>query len=141
MLILTAAYLYASGFEFLPMRFVFFAAAFAWPIVLTIGLVAPVSWRGWLTISGIYFLLFATISGIGLMRSEAFTWDQAVRLWLLTNVPGTFLILAFLPRPIRAVGPLVHDSGIDLLRRRSLGRRVAPLLLRKVAATAHGGMP
>jgi hypothetical protein len=105
--ILTAANLYASGLEFLPMRFIFFAAAFAWPIVLTVGLVAPVSWRGWLTISGIYFLLFAAISGIGLMRSEAFTWDQAVRLWLLTNVPGTFLILAFLPRPIRAVGPLV----------------------------------
>ena len=106
-LILTAAYLYASGFEFLPMRFIFFAAAFAWPIVLTVGLVAPVSWRGWLAISGVYFLLFAAISGIGLMRSEAFTWDQAVRLWLLTNLPGTFLILAFLPRPIRAVGPLV----------------------------------
>lgn len=106
-LILTAAYLYASALEFLPMRFIFNAAAFAWPIVLTVGLVAPVSWRGWLTISGVYFLLFATISGIGLMRSEAFTWDQAVRLWLLTNLPGTFLILAFLPRPIRAVGPLV----------------------------------
>jgi hypothetical protein len=106
-LILTAAYLYAGGFEFLPMRFIFNAAALAWPIVLTIGLVASVSWRGWLAIAGTYFLLFAVISGIGVMRNEAFTWDQAVRLWLLTNVPGTFLILAFLPRPIRAVGPLV----------------------------------
>ena len=28
-------------------------------------------------------------------------------MWLLTNIPGTFLILAVLPRPIRAVGPLV----------------------------------
>ncbi len=107
MLILTAANLYAGGREFLPMRFIFFAAVFAWPIVLTIGLVAPVSWRGWLAIAGIYFLLFGAISGIGVMRNEAFTWDQAVRLWLLTNLPGTFLILAFLPRPIRAVGPLV----------------------------------
>ena len=106
-LVLTATYLYASGFEFLPMRFIFFAAAFAWPIALTVGLVASMSWRGWLTIIGIYFLLFAVISVIGLIRSEAFTWDQAVRLWLLTNLPGTFLILAFLPRPIRAVGPLV----------------------------------
>ncbi len=106
-LVLTAANLYAGALEFLPMRFTFFAAAFAWPIALTVGLVAPVSWRGWLAIIGIYFLLFAAISGIGLMRSEAFTWDQAVRLWLLTNIPGTFLILAVLPRPIRAVGPLV----------------------------------
>ena len=105
--LLTSAYLYASGLEFLAMRFGFFAAAFAWPIVLTVGLVAPVSWRGWLEISGVYFLLLAVISGIGLIRSEAFTWDQAMRLWLLTNLPGTFLILTFLPRPIRAVGPLV----------------------------------
>lgn len=34
--ILTSAYLYASGLEFLPMRFIFFAAAFAWPVVLTV---------------------------------------------------------------------------------------------------------
>ncbi len=79
-LILTAANLYAGGREFLPMRFIFFAAVFAWPIVLTIGLVAPVSWRGWLAIAGIYFLLFAAISGIGVARNEAFSWDQAVRL-------------------------------------------------------------
>ena len=40
-------------------------------------------------------------------RSDSFTWGQAARLWLLTNISGTFLILAFLPRPIRAMGPLV----------------------------------
>ena len=106
-LVLTAAYLYAGGMEFLPVRFVFFAVAYAWPIVLTIGLVAPVSWRGALAAACIYFLMFAAISAIGVARSDAFTWDQAARLWLLTNIPGTFLILAFLPRPIRAMGPLV----------------------------------
>ena len=106
-LTLTAAYLTAGGMEFLPVRFVFFALAYAWPIVLTIGLVAPVSWRGSIAAAGIYFLLFATISAIGVARSDSFTWDQAARLWLLTNLPGTFLILAFLPRPIRAMGPLV----------------------------------
>ncbi len=106
-LTLTAAYLYAGGMEFLPVRFVFFAVAYAWPIVLTIGLVAPVSWRGALAAACIYFLLFAAISAIGVARSDAFTWGQAARLWLLTNIPGTFLILAFLPRPIRAMGPLV----------------------------------
>ncbi len=106
-LTLTAAYLYAGGMEFLPVRFVFFALAYAWPIVLTIWLVAPVSWRGSIAAAAIYVLLFATISAIGVARSDAFTWGQAARLWLLTNIPGTFLILAFLPRPIRAMGPLV----------------------------------
>ena len=79
---------------------------------------------------GIYFLLFAAISGIGLMRSEAFTGDQAVRLWLLTNVPGTFLILAFLPRPIRAVGPLVLIFMV--------GRSPAPTLWHNVLEFAGG---
>jgi hypothetical protein len=106
-LALTAASLYAGGLEFLPVRFLFIALANAWPIVLTIGLVAPLSWRGWIVAAGIYVLLFAAVSAIGVARSEAFSWDQAARMWLLTNIPGTFLILAFLPRPIRAVGPLV----------------------------------
>ena len=51
-LTLTAAYLTAGGMEFLPVRFVFFALAYAWPIVLTIGLVAPVSWRGSIAAAG-----------------------------------------------------------------------------------------
>ena len=106
-LTLTSASLYAGGLEFLPVRFAFIALANAWPIVLTIGLVAPVSWRGWIVTAGVYFLLFIAVSAIGVARSETFTWDQATRMWLLTNIPGTFLILAFLPRPIRAVGPLV----------------------------------
>ena len=106
-LTLTSASLYAGGLEFLPVRFLFIASANAWPIVLTIGLVAPVSWRGWSVAAGVYFLLFIAISAVGVARSDAFTWDQAARMWLLTNLPGTFLILAVLPRPIRAVGPLV----------------------------------
>ena len=106
-LTLTAAYLIAGGMELLPVRFVFFALAYGWPIVLTIGLVAPVSWRGSIAAAAVYALLFATISAIGVARSDSFTWDQAARLWLLTNISGTFLILAFLPRPIRAMGPLV----------------------------------
>jgi hypothetical protein len=106
-LTLTAAYLIAGGMELIPVRFVFFALAYAWPIVLTIGLVAPVSWRGSIAAAAVYALLFATISAIGVARSDSFTWDQAARLWLLTNISGTFLILAFLPRSIRAMGPLV----------------------------------
>ncbi|HAH65799.1 MAG TPA: hypothetical protein DCL72_10075 [Rhizobiales bacterium] len=104
---LTSAFLYAGGFAFLPMRFAVNALALAWPVVLTIGLVAASSWRGWLTAALIYFLLFAAVSAVGMARSETLTWDQPIRLWLLTNLPGTFLILAFLPRQIRAVGPMV----------------------------------
>ena len=106
-LALTSASLYAGGLEFLPVRFLFIASANAWPIVLTIGLVAAVSWRGWIAAAAIYFLLFTAISAVGVARSDAFSWDQAVRMWFLTNLPGTFLILAVLPRPIRGVGPLV----------------------------------
>jgi hypothetical protein len=89
------------------MRFALDALALAWPVVLTIGLVVASSSWGWLTAALIYFLLFAVVSAVGMARSETLTWDQPIRLWLLTNLPGTFLILAFLPRQIRAVGPMV----------------------------------
>ena len=107
MLTLTSASLYAGGLEFLPVRFLFIASANAWPIVLTIGLVARSRGGDGSSRPRVYFLLFTAISAVGVARSDAFTWDQAVRMWLLTNLPGTFLILAVLPRPIRAVGPLV----------------------------------
>jgi hypothetical protein len=144
-LVLTVAYLYAGGMEFLPVRFVFFAVAYAWPIMLTIGLVAPVSWRGALAAACIYFLMFAAISAIGVARSDAFTWDQAARLWLLTNIPGTFLILAFLPRPIRAMGPLVLAFMVAAVAGSSVWHNVfnsggSELMLRAVDLFASLGL-
>ena len=59
-----------------PVRFVFFALAYAWPIVLTVGLVAPVSWRGSIRATAIYVSLFAVDLPVGVARSDSFTWDR-----------------------------------------------------------------
>lgn len=104
---LTTLYLGAGGLDFLPLRFLFFALTYAWPVVLTVGLVAAISWRGWLAATGVYFLLLAAVTGVAIARSDTFTWDQAIQGWRLINVPGTVLVLAFLVRPIRAVAPMV----------------------------------
>ena len=131
---LTALYLGATGLQFAPVRFLFLALTFAWPVVLTVGLGTAISWRGWLAATGVYFSLLVAVTGAatGFRRewsprmslaavlllavgvnvsavtpSDTFTWDQMVQAWLLTNAPGTLLVLAFLARPIRAVAPIV----------------------------------
>jgi hypothetical protein len=131
---LTALYLGATGLQFAPVRFLFLALTFAWPVVLTVGLGTAISWRGWLAATGVYFSLLVAVTGAatGFRRewsprmslaavlllavgvnvsattpSDTFTWDQMVQGWLLTNAPGTLLVLAFLARPIRAVAPIV----------------------------------
>jgi hypothetical protein len=106
-LTLTVFKLSAGGQEYLLLRVLLIALTYAWPVVLTVGIVAAISWRSWLTAAAVYLLLFVAISVAEMARTNAFTWDQPIRLCLLTNLPGTFLLLAFLPRPIRAVGPMV----------------------------------
>ena len=104
---LTVLYLRAGGLDFLPIRVLFFILNYSWPVVLTIGFVAALSWRAWAMAAIIYFSLFAAVTGVAIARSDTFTGYQAIQAWLLINVPGTVLVLAFLFRPIRSVAPMV----------------------------------
>jgi len=91
--------------------FLFFIIWLAWPMVITIGLAIAVSWRGFAVLLVGYALAFA---GVGTPtfaymytdataeQMRAFLWT-----WLYSNGLGTLLVLVFLARPIRAVGPLV----------------------------------
>ena len=60
---LTALYLGATGLQFAPMRFIFLALTFAWPVVLSVGLVTAIFWRGWLAATGVYFSLLVAVTG------------------------------------------------------------------------------
>ena len=104
---LAAAHLIASGLEFLTARFLLVALNYVWPAVLTAGLVAAASWRGWLAVAAAYLVMFTTGSAMMVARSEAFTSSQAILGWLIVNLPPTLLVLAFLAPRIRAVGPMV----------------------------------
>jgi len=107
-LIMTAAVLLVLGErEFLLGRFVSLFWIYAWPIVLTINIVAAATLRAKLATVLLYFAVLAVIViTMNLISSEP-SWTAHATLWLLYDAPASLILLAFLNRRIRAVGPLV----------------------------------
>jgi hypothetical protein len=104
-LTMTTVYLGAKDIGFLPIRFAFVAITYAWPLVLTIGVVATISRREWLTVSVLYFAIAAAIVAPSL--NEDLGWLQVGFFWSIMNAPATLIVMGFLVRRIRAVGPMV----------------------------------
>lgn len=104
---MTTAFLWATGMEFLPLRFFYLTWANAWPVVLTTNLVAVLSRRGKIIAFAIYLLIGSALSAALLARSPDLTVGQLAYLWLNVNGIPSILLLIFLNRRIRAVGPLV----------------------------------
>src|SRR5437763_762583 len=107
-LIMTVAVLLSMGEnEFLLGRFVSLFWIYAWPVVLTINIVAAASFRTKFAVVLLYFLGLAAIAiAMNLISSEP-NWTSHATLWFLYDVPASLILLAFLNRRIRAVGPLV----------------------------------
>jgi hypothetical protein len=105
--VMAAAQLLSDGLEILPIRFVFLAWIFAWPVVLTIGIVAATTRRAKAFTTAVYFLVLIAIGAVGMARSPDLTWAQIFVAWILYNLAPTALLLMFLSRRIRAVGPLI----------------------------------
>jgi hypothetical protein len=97
----------APELTLLPVRFLFLFWIHAWPVVLTVNLLAATTRRAKLATASVYFLVMAALGLIGVALSPTFGWDQIVLHWLNINLLGTVLLLAFLNRRVRAVGPLV----------------------------------
>lgn len=106
-IVMAAAFLASPQLEFSLMRFLFLFWIYAWPVVLTVNLVAAATRRARLATAFVYFLVFAALGSINVAMSPTLDWGQVVLLWLIINLPATVLLLAFLNRRIRAVGPLV----------------------------------
>jgi hypothetical protein len=83
------------------------AAVNFWPAILAIELVAATSRRQRLSIAAGYFLTFAVIGAAAVAVSSKLTVGQLATLWLIDNALPTLLILLFLQRSVRAVGPLI----------------------------------
>lgn len=105
--IVAAANIAAGGFIFAPIPFVFITLCLAWPIVITSGLVAATSWRAWATILAVYFALVVAAAAVLIAHSNGFTWASAAWFWQHHTAEGTLLVLPFLARSVRAVGPMV----------------------------------
>jgi hypothetical protein len=117
--VMAAAFLAPIGL--LPLRFLFLFWVYAWPVVLTVNLVAAATRRAKLTTASVYFLVLMILGAIAVARSPTFDWGQIVTLWLIINLAATILLWAFLNRRVRAVGPLVLTfmvlavTGADLV--------------------------
>lgn len=104
---MTAAFLSAGKMAFSPFRFLFITWANAWPVVIAIDLVVGLSRRARLIALPVYFLIGGVVGAIALAKSPALSVGQLLYLWLDFNAPPTVLLLIFLNRRIRALGPLV----------------------------------
>jgi hypothetical protein len=109
----------ARGDSFYPLMFLAFTWAYAWPIVLTVNLVAAVTRRAKLATAAVYFLVpvlvLGNLAAIGVARGLTAVWSYLLEaslgfasLWLIYNSVPTALLVIFLSRRIRAVGPLVE---------------------------------
>lgn len=92
---------------FVLSRFLWLMSCYAWPIALAVGLVAAVDLRQRLLVALGYFAIVLAVAIHGLLRNAGLDFGQLATFWLLTNAPATVLLLAFLHRRVRAVGPLV----------------------------------
>lgn len=106
-LVLTIVFLSATGNHFHLLSFLMLFWYYAWPVVVTICLVAAGTWRTRFVIALIYFLSLLPLLALTFFTNPSVGWGQILVLWLLTNFVALVVLLAFLNRRIRAVGPLV----------------------------------
>lgn len=105
--VMAFCFLRSSNTEFLPLRYLILLWAYSWPLVLTLSLVAATQQKTRLLLLAAHGVGFAILGAIGLARSPDSSVLQLAVLWLSTNLPPTLLMLVFLIRKVRAVGPLV----------------------------------
>jgi hypothetical protein len=80
---------------------------YLWPAVLTVLLVAAYDRNRRLQVLAVYFAALGVLFAIAVLRNPDLAVSQLLVYWLIVDGPPTVLLLAFLLRPIRAVGPLV----------------------------------
>src|SRR6267142_1128808 len=105
--VMVTGVLLSTRLEFFPVRVLFFLVSYAWPIVLTIILVAGTVPCVRTCVLGAYLAGLFFITLVAVVISPTFTIGQAVVFWLITNLPPTLAVWIVLARPVRAVGPLV----------------------------------
>src|SRR6266545_3376555 len=104
---MTAAFLSAGKLGFSPFRFMFLTWVNAWPVLMAIDLAIGLPRRSKLVEALVYFLIGSVIGTIVLAKIPGLPVGQLLYLWLEFNAVPTILLLIFLNRRIRAVGPLV----------------------------------
>lgn len=105
--ILTTPWMFFVEGGFVFSRFLWLTACYAWPTALALGLLMAIDRGEWFAIAGAYFAALIAIGIYGLVRNPELTVGQLAFFWVFANGAETVLLLAFLNRRVRAVGPLV----------------------------------
>ena len=104
---MTAAFLSAGKMDFVPFRFAYLTWINIWPALIAIDLIVGPSRRSRLFGLIGYFASGAIIAAIVLAKNPTLPVGQLLYLWLDLNGIPTVLLLIFLNRRIRALGPLL----------------------------------
>lgn len=105
--VMAFCFLRSSNTEILPLRYLILFWVYTWPIVPTLALVAAPRRRTKILLAAAHGAVFVALGAAALARSPESSIGQLAVLWLSTNLPPTLLLLVFLIRRVRAVGPLV----------------------------------
>lgn len=134
-LVLSGAWMRFSWYDggFVLARFLWLLSCYAWPTALTVGLVVATTTRQRVAVGLAYALMLFAFACWGLMRNPSLSAIDIARFWAITNLPATLLLLAFLHRRIRAVGPLVLAFMVVAV----IGSQVAISLAGQSEATLH----
>jgi hypothetical protein len=104
---LTFAFLWSSGTELTPLRFLVLFWVFVWPVVFTLSLVAATTRREKVLVATGYTTGCGALALAVLITSPDSSPSQLIVLWIAYDLPPSLLFSAFLLRRVRAVGPLV----------------------------------
>ena len=96
-----------SGGELIPVRFLWLFVVHCFPAVLAAGLVAFVDRKERVLLASLYLAILLAVGCIALVRNPGLTAAGLIFFFLGVNVPAVLLLIAFLRRNVRAVGPLV----------------------------------
>ena len=127
-----------SGFHLLSFLIIFWY--YAWPVVVTICLVAAATWRTRLIFFALYFVAIAVLGLLTLVSNSFSSWIQIIYLWFLTNFPAALLLLLFLNRRFQAVGPLALTFMIFAVTGAVLLPRIAASHLTLLRWIVHLGV-
>ena len=104
---MTMAFMVMMSDGFYPGRFIWLLTCYLWPTILAVLLVkAPAGSEIWRIIL-IYMMALIAVAVVTVAINSEVTLGELTFFWMYINAPATLLLMAFLRKRVRAVGPIV----------------------------------
>ncbi|SFL31978.1 hypothetical protein SAMN05216302_106012 [Nitrosomonas aestuarii] len=106
-LIMASVYLISGIEEIVAMQLIVMGTIFFWPVVLVFNQLTTTAFKRAFVNMMFYFAALLMLNSIVLMRNPHMGFADLFVVWATYNLPPTLVLVAFLNRHIRAVGPMV----------------------------------